>query len=356
MIVITMQHAASVKEISGVIKYLENHGLTLHITRNNSSTLIGIVDPAGHMLIEEMRGLSGVDHVEIVKKAFKLSSREFKNEKTVLTVGGSRIGSGEVTVMAGPCAVESREQLLETAHRVREGGATILRGGAFKPRSSPYSFQGLREKGLELLCEAREETGLAIVTEIVSIEHIGAVSEAADILQVGARNMQDFALLDALGKLRKPVLLKRGMMSTVEELLMSAEYLLASGNEQVILCERGIRTFEKYTRNTLDLAAIPNVSRLSHLPIIVDPSHAAGDRELVPPLALAAIAAGADGLIVEVHFDPETALCDGRQSLTVDQFRSMMEKVRTLGHAFGRKISEPGLAGVRPGSNNGRKE
>jgi 3-deoxy-7-phosphoheptulonate synthase len=304
MILITMKREATVKETSGVIKFLENHGLTPHITKSNSSTLIGIVQDAGTLLIEELRQLPGVETIEAVKKAFKLASREFKRDKTIVNVRGISIGGKEITIMAGPCAVESRKQLLDTAQRVRDAGAKVLRGGAYKPRSSPYSFQGLREKGLELLAEAREKTGLAIVTEIISPTLIDIVSETADILQVGARNMQNFALLDELGKLRKPVLLKRGMMSTMEELLMSAEYLLASGNEQVILCERGIRTFEKYTRNTLDLAAIPIVSRLSHLPIIVDPSHAAGDRELVPSLSAAAIAAGADGLIVEVHIDP----------------------------------------------------
>lgn len=338
MIVITMKSDAMVKETSGIIKFIENHGLTPHLSRRNSSMLIGIVEEDGALLIEELKQLAGVEKVEVVKKAFKLASREFKSEKTVVNVAGLRIGGNEVTIMAGPCAVESREQLLDTAFMVKEAGAKVLRGGAFKPRTSPYSFQGLGEKGLELLAEAREKTGLAIVTEIVSISHIPIVSEVADILQVGARNMQNFALLNALGKNRKPVLLKRGMMSTMEELLMSAEYLLASGNERVILCERGIRTFEKYTRNTLDLACIPVVSNLSHLPIIADPSHAAGERSLVPPLSAAAIAAGADGLIVEVHRDPDSALSDGQQSLTFDGFKAMMDQLRRIAVAMGRAL------------------
>lgn len=333
-----MKQEASVKETSAVIKFLENHGLTPHLTKSNSSMLIGIVQDTGTLLIEELRKLAGVEKVEAVKKAFKLASREFRREKTIVIVRGIRIGGKEITVMAGPCAVESRDQLLDTACRVRDSGAKVLRGGAFKPRSSPYSFQGLGEKGLELLAEAREKTGLAIVTEILSPEHLEIVSGVADILQVGARNMQNFALLDTLGKIRKPILLKRGMMSTMEELLMSAEYLLASGNDQVILCERGIRTFEKYTRNTLDLAAIPIISRLSHLPIIVDPSHAAGDREIVPSLSAAAIAAGADGLIVEVHIDPDSALCDGLQSLRVEQFDALMTRIQAIAVAMGREI------------------
>jgi 3-deoxy-7-phosphoheptulonate synthase len=339
MIVITMKHDAAVKETSGVIKFIENHGLTPHLSRRNSSMLIGIVEEDGALMLEELKQLSGVEKVEVVKKAFKLASREFKAEKTIVNVGGGLgIGGKEIVIMAGPCAVESREQILDTAFMVKEAGAKVLRGGAFKPRTSPYSFRGLGEKGLELLAEAREKTGLAIVTEIVSVSHIPIVSEMADILQVGARNMQNFALLDALGKIRKPILLKRGMMSTMEELLMSAEYILASGNDRVILCERGIRTFEKYTRNTLDLACIPVVSKLSHLPIIVDPSHAAGERTLVPPLAAASIAAGADGLIVEVHRDPDAALSDGQQTMTIEGFRSMMDQIRKIAFALGREI------------------
>jgi len=333
-----MKKDATVRETSGVIKLIENHGLIPHLTRSDASMLIGIVEESGTISVEELKKLPGVEKVEVVRKAFKLTSREFKRERTVVEVGEVRIGGEQIVVMAGPCAVESREQLLDTAYMVKEAGARILRGGAYKPRTSPYSFQGLGEKGLELLAEAREKTGLAVVTEVISPAHIGIVSEVADILQVGARNMQNFALLDALGKTRKPVLLKRGMMSTIEELLMSAEYLLASGNERVILCERGIRTFEKYTRNTLDLACIPIVTKLSHLPVIVDPSHASGDRELVPPLAAAAIAAGADGLIVEVHRDPESALCDGLQSLRGEDFGFMMETIGRIAEAVGRKL------------------
>jgi len=340
MLLITMKKKAMVKQISAVIKYLENHSLTPHITRSNNSMLIGIVQDTDSLLIAELGDLPGVESVGVVKKAFKLASRDFKNDKTIVTVRGVEIGGDEIVVIAGPCAVESREQLLETAYRVRDGGARFLRGGAYKPRSSPYSFQGLGEKGLDLLAEAREKTNLGIVTEVVSPAQIDIVARTADILQVGARNMQNFALLDALGKMRKPVLLKRGMMSTIEELLMSAEYLLASGNDQVILCERGIRTFEKYTRNTLDFAIVPLVHRLSHLPIILDPSHAAGDRELVPPLAASALAAGADGLIIEVHIDPDNALCDGLQSLRAEEFSTLMHHFRKIARAMGRDIFE----------------
>jgi 3-deoxy-7-phosphoheptulonate synthase len=338
MILITMKKNAKVKEMSGVIKFLENQGITPHMTKSAQTMLIGIIQGAGTLLLEELNELPGIDTVGAVKKAFKLTGREFKKDKTVVNVRGISIGGKEITVMAGPCAVESREQLLDTACRVRDAGAKILRGGAFKPRSSPYSFQGLGEKGLELLEEAREKTGLAIITEVISPSHIDVVKKTADIMQVGARNMQNFALLDALGKIKKPVLLKKGMMSTMEELLMSAEYLLANGNDQVILCERGIRTFEKYTRNTLDLASIPIVSKLSHLPIIVDPSHAAGDRDLVPPLSAAAIAAGADGLIVEVHIDPDSALCDGLQSLRPEGFADLMDQLRKIAPTLDREV------------------
>ncbi|MBI4564910.1 MAG: 3-deoxy-7-phosphoheptulonate synthase [Planctomycetes bacterium] len=267
-----------------------------------------------------------------------LVGRERKPADTVVRVNGIAIGEGTFTVMAGPCAVESLEQTLETARRVKKAGAHLLRGGAFKPRTSPYSFQGLGSKGLEILTRAKKETGLAIVTEVMSAEDVPMVALVADILQIGARNMQNFNLLDACGRQSKPVLLKRGLMSTIEELLLSAEYILSRGNPHVILCERGVRTFEKYTRNTLDLSIVPVVKKLSHLPIIVDPSHAAGIRDYVPALSRASVAVGADGLLVEVHPRPERAKCDGSQSLTPDGFDRLMKTLRPIARAVGKKL------------------
>jgi 3-deoxy-7-phosphoheptulonate synthase len=267
-------------------------------------------------------------------------SREFRPQNTVVNVNGVAVGGPEFVVMAGPCAVENRDQVLTAARAVKGAGASILRGGAFKPRTSPYSFQGLGEEGLKILLAAKRETGLPVVTEVISPELVPLVSEYADVLQIGARNMQNYALLEAVGKTRKPVLLKRGMMSTVEELLMAAEYVLSNGNQQVILCERGIRTFENSTRNTLDISAVPVIKRNSHLPIIVDPSHAAGHTEFVSALALAAVAAGADGLIVEVHPCPETAWCDGVQSLSIETFNEMMAGIRAIAAAVGRPLRE----------------
>lgn len=253
-------------------------------------------------------------------------------------MNGVRLGAKEIPVMAGPCAVESHKQILETALKVKEAGATILRGGAFKPRTSPYSFQGLKEKGLEILAEVKEKTGLSIVTEVMAPEHVPLVGEVADILQIGTRNMQNYALLEAAGKYNKPVLLKRGMMATLEEFLMAAEYILSNGNSKIILCERGIRTFETYTRNTLDLTAIPLLNQLSHLPVCVDPSHATGSRNLIIPVSKAAVAAGADGLLVEVHPHPEKALSDGAQSLNLEEFSRLMEELRPVAEAVKRRI------------------
>jgi len=261
-----------------------------------------------------------------------------KPDATIVNVNGIEIGSSEIIVIAGPCAVESREQLFETARSVRDGGARILRGGAFKPRSSPYSFQGLGEEGLILLRQIRKETGLPVVTEVMDTRQVELVASYADMLQVGSRNMQNFPLLKEVGMCRKPVLLKRGMMATIEEFLQAAEYILNAGNEQVILCERGIRTFETSTRNTLDLSAVPMLKRLSHLPVIVDPSHGTGLRWMVPPMAKAAIACGADGLIMEVHYNPEKALCDGHQSLSIDEFDLLMSDLRKIAFAVGREI------------------
>ncbi len=272
--------------------------------------------------------------------SYKLVSREYKSEDTIIKVGGVVLGGKEIMVMAGPCAVESEEQLLETAHAVKKAGAKILRGGAFKPRSSPYSFQGLAEVGLKMLTKARRETGLLIVTEVVATEDVGLVSHYSDILQVGARNMQNFPLLKAVGQTGKPVLLKRGPAASLEEFLLAAEHILVTGNQQVILCERGIRTFETMTRNTLDISAIPLIKRLSHLPVIVDPSHSGGDWQLVPALSRAALAAGADGLLVEVHPEPAQALCDGAQSLTLPNFQKLLQELVPLAEVMGRCLSE----------------
>lgn len=279
-----------------------------------------------------------IDKVVFVQEPYKKANRLFHPHDTHIKVGKETIGGNKLSIMAGPCSVESREQILSIAKSVKKAGAGFLRGGAFKPRTSPYSFQGLKDEGLELLKYARQQTGLPIVTEIMSTEYIDEYVENVDIIQVGARNMQNFELLKQLGKTRKPILLKRGLSSTVEELLMSAEYILLGGNDNVILCERGIRTFENYTRNTLDLSAIPAIKKLSHLPVIVDPSHSTGMWWMVEPMAMAAVAAGADGLIIEVHNDPENALCDGNQSIKPEKFTLLMEKLKLIAQAVGREI------------------
>lgn len=268
-------------------------------------------------------------------------SRKTKTDDTIVTVNGVRVGGPEIVIIAGPCAVESREQLFQTARSVREGGANILRGGAFKPRSSPYNFQGMGEEGLKLLSIISKETGLPVVTEVMDTRQVELVASYADILQIGSRNMQNFPLLKEAGMCRKPILLKRGMMATIEEFLLAAEYILSQGNDQVILCERGIRTFETSTRNTLDLSAVPMLKRLTHLPVIIDPSHGTGIRWMVPPMAKAAVAVGADGLIMEVHYKPEEALCDGHQSLSLDEFSGLMTDLRKIAQAVGREISLP---------------
>jgi 3-deoxy-7-phosphoheptulonate synthase len=304
-----------------------------------------VVDARQGADFSQIESVPGVEQVVPITKAYKMVSREFHPQNTIVNVNGVAVGGDRFVVMAGPCAVENRDQVMTAARAVRDGGASILRGGAFKPRTSPYSFQGLGEEGLRILLAAKRETGLPVVTEVISPDLVPLVSEYADMLQIGARNMQNYALLEACGKIRKPVLLKRGMMSTVEELLMAAEYILSNGNQQVILCERGIRTFENATRNTLDISAVPVIKRNSHLPIIVDPSHAAGHTDFVIPLALAAVAAGADGIIVEVHPCPETAWCDGVQSLSLDKFEEMMEKIRVLADAMGRSLPAVTRAG-----------
>ncbi|MFL5376507.1 MAG: 3-deoxy-7-phosphoheptulonate synthase [Myxococcales bacterium] len=313
-------------------------GFTPHAIEGAGRTAIGITGNKGPVDPGHFRLMEGVADCIPVTAPYKLVSREVKHDDTVVDVAGVPIGGREIVVMAGPCAVESEQQILAAARGVRKSGASLLRGGAFKPRTSPYDFQGLRQKGLELLEKAREETGLKVVTEVKDTETLALVAEKADLLQVGARNMQNFSLLEAVGDLRKPVLLKRGMSSTIKELLMAAEYIVSRGNKQVVLCERGIRTFETMTRNTLDLNAVPMLKSLSHLPVVVDPSHGIGIRSAVLPMARAAVAAGADGLIIEVHPDPDRALSDGMQSLDLAGFETLMREVSKIAAAVGRSL------------------
>lgn len=338
--IIVMKPGASVREVGAVLKQIEAHGFKPHLSKGEETTVIGVIGDERKLDGANFTTLPGVDRVIPILKPYKLASRDFKKKNTVVRVGDRAIGGGTFTIMAGPCAVESLEQTLECARRVRKAGAHVLRGGAYKPRTSPYSFQGLGPKGLEILAQARRETGLPIITEVMAVEDVARVAEVADILQIGARNMQNFNLLDAMGRQEKPVLLKRGLSSTIEEWLLCAEYILSRGNPNVILCERGIRTFEKATRNTLDIAAVPVVRSLSHLPIIIDPSHATGIREFVPPLARAAVAAGADGVLIEVHPHPEKALCDGPQSLTPEMFEKLVGELRTLARVMGLEIQK----------------
>ena len=337
--IIVMKAGAAQEHIDRVFEKVQELGFRVHPIYGELRTVIACVgDERGKYRLQALETLDGVENVVPILKPFKLASREWNESRTSITIPAPNksslspvvIGNGTIVVMAGPCSVESREQILLSAELVKKAGAKILRGGAFKPRTSPYAFQGLEEEGLKLLAEAREKTGLLIITEVITPTDVPLVADYADILQVGARNMQNFALLKDIGKLKKPVLLKRGQSSTLKELLMSAEYIMSQGNEQVILCERGIRTFEEYTRNTCDLSAVPALKELSHLPVIVDPSHGTGVRSLVTPLAKAAIAVGADGLIIEMHPHPETAFSDGAQSLTPEQFGTLMDWVRKL--------------------------
>lgn len=336
--VIVMKSNATIKQASAVIQEVSRLGFKPHLSKGAKRTIIGLVGNGHSVAEKDLMVLPGVEDVVRITSPFKLASREFRVDSTVISVNGVEIGGKVLVIMAGPCAVESREQIIESAEAVAKAGASILRGGAFKPRTSPYSFQGLKEKGLELLREAADMTQLAVVTEVMTPHDVNLVASYADILQIGARNMQNYSLLEAVGKTTKPVLLKRGLMSTVEELLMSAEYILSNGNPNVILCERGIRTFEKSTRNTLDISAVPFIKDHSHLPIIVDPSHAAGKRSLVARMARAAVAAGADGLIVEVHPHPERALSDGSQSLHIPEFFAMMTDLCKVARAVGRDV------------------
>jgi len=336
--VVVMTRNASEKQINSTIKRLEQAGFQIHLSRGVERTIIGAIGNRALAADLCLEAMDGVEKVVPIMEPYKLASRSFKQEDTIIQVGDITIGGETIQIMAGPCAVESREQLLESARLVKEAGATILRGGAYKPRTSPYAFQGLELKGLEMLLEAREVTGLYIVTEVMDTRTVSVIAEYADILQIGARNMQNFTLLKELASVNKPVLLKRGFSATIEEWLMAAEYIMAGGNSQVILCERGIRSYDTYTRNILDLCAIPVIKHLSHLPVIVDPSHAIGKWRFVPAMARASLAAGADGLLIEVHPNPQEALCDGPQSLTPKNFIALMNDLRKMTAMTGKKL------------------
>jgi 3-deoxy-7-phosphoheptulonate synthase len=343
---IVMRHGAPEEDVRRVVATIEEMGYQARPMPGKQRTTVGLVGNDGRVDGSRLAALSGVQEIIHVTKPYKQVSREWKPDSTVIRLpGGLTVGGDEVIVMAGPCSVESERQILEAARVVREAGATVLRAGAFKPRSSPYSFQGLGRAGLKLLGRARAETGLLIVTEAMDGEGMDWVAEVADIIQIGARNMQNYSLLKHAGRAGKPILLKRGLSATIQELLLSAEYILAEGNPNVILCERGVRGFDPATRNLFDLSAIPVVHGLSHLPIIADPSHGTGHRDMVIPMARAAVAAGADGLLVEVHPSPDRALSDGAQSLYPEQFDRMMKEIRLIAEAIGRRVAEP--AGVR---------
>jgi len=342
VMIVVMKPDALVSEIGSVIAKVETLGLKPRPSRGAEQTIIGVIGMTGddqESALREIEQMPGVAELAPISTSFKLVNREFRAEPTIVKANGVSIGGEEFILMAGPCAVETREQMISTARAVRDAGARVLRGGAFKPRTSPYSFQGLGEEGLRILRDAREETGLAIVTEVISPGLVPLVARYADILQIGARNMQNYALLESVGETRKPVLLKRGMMSTIEELLLAAEYIVSRGNSQVMLCERGIRTFEKATRNTLDISAVAVIKESCHLPVIVDPSHSTGHRAYVPAVAKAAVAAGADGIIIEVHPSPEDACSDGPQSLRFNEFRELMDELRPIAAAVGRWIA-----------------
>jgi 3-deoxy-7-phosphoheptulonate synthase len=338
---VVMARSATEAEILGVKSHILGEGMTPYDHAGADRIVIAVVGDVGPRraeLMSRLGALPGVETITPISRPFKLTSREFRPEDTVVRVLDAAIGDGGLTVMAGPCSVESRDQLFETAEAVKAAGATILRGGAFKPRTSPYSFQGLGVEALRYLAEARDRTGLPTITEVMEPNQVDIVAEYVDILQVGARNMQNYSLLNAVGRVARPVMLKRGFGATIEELLMAAEYIVAAGNPNVILCERGIRTFETATRNTFDISAIPVVKKLSHLPIVADPSHGAGRRDMVAPMARAAVAAGADGLIIEVHCDPDHALSDGAQSMFPAQFDRLMAELRIIAPAIGRSI------------------
>jgi 3-deoxy-7-phosphoheptulonate synthase len=337
--IVVMKQGAAPERIEAVVKRVEEMGYKVHLSRGEARTIVGIIGADDYKIHQDsFLAMDGVENVVRIMQPFKLASRDFVEGNSCIDVNGAKIGGEQIAVFAGPCSVESREMILETAHMVKEAGATFLRGGAFKPRSSPYSFQGLGEEGLQYLAEAREQTGLPIITEVMSPDEVEVVGEYTDIFQVGARNTQNYSLLKALSKTSKPVFVKRGMSTTIQELLMSAEYVLSGGNMQVMVCERGIRTFEPYTRFTFDVNAIPAIKELSHLPVIADPAHGTGKWELVGAIAKAAVAAGADGLMIEVHPDPSKAWSDGAQSLSPKRFTRLMQELRAVAEAVGRKM------------------
>jgi 3-deoxy-7-phosphoheptulonate synthase len=335
-----MKAEATPDQIASVVEKIETGGWKAHLSQGTERTIIGVVGNIRTVNREQFLLMAGVENIVPISRPFKIASREFIPENSVFDVNGVSVGGKDLTIIAGPCAVEDRVQMLEVAHAVREAGAQMLRGGAFKPRTSPYAFRGLGEAGLELLAEARQATGLPVVTEAMTPEQVPLVAQYADVIQIGARNMQNFGLLDAAGESQKPVLLKRGMSATIEEFLMAAEYILSNGDRQVILCERGIRTFETLTRNTTDINAIPALKSLTHLPVFLDPSHSTGNWQFVAPVARAGIAAGADGLILEVHPNPEKALSDGMQSLKPERFAELVKEVRALAGILGRGVPE----------------
>ena len=339
--VVIMNADATQADIEGVISAIEEKGLEAKVMEGAHQKIVGVIGDKTKLAATPLDAMHGVETTVAISKSYKRASREFHPAATVVDIRGIKIGDGTPVVMAGPCAVESREQLMETAQLVKEGGAQFIRGGAYKPRTSPYAFQGLEEEGLKYLAEAREKTGLAVVTEVTVVEAVDTVAAYADLLQVGARNMQNFGLLKAVGRAGKPVMLKRGLAATIDEWLNAAEYIMNEGNPNVILCERGIRTYETYTRNTFDISAIPAIKHLSHLPIIADPSHGTGKWRMIKPVSLASIAAGADGLIIEVHPNPARALSDGPQSLTPENYRDLMASVQKLSRFMKDEQIEP---------------
>ena len=336
--IIVLRPDATEEQQDHIIKKLKGLGLQVHISKGTERTILGAIGDEAILQSVPLEAIPGVEKVHPILKPYKLASRDFRKENTVIDVGSSQIGGNRIAAMAGPCAIENKTLLVEIAKEVKSAGANFLRGGAFKPRTSPYAFQGLEEEGLKYLAETRERVGLPVVTEVMDPRDIEMIVKYADVLQIGARNMQNFRLLKEVGLCKKPVLLKRGISATIKEWLMSAEYIMSGGNHQVILCERGIRTYETATRNTLDLSAIPVLKQMTHLPVVVDPSHAVGKWDLVAPMAKAAVAAGADGLIIEVHSNPEEALCDGEQSLKPKSFKQLMDELRPIAVAVGRTI------------------
>ena len=341
MDIIVLRPNATEEDLKRLVKKIEGHGLTVNISKGTERTIIGVIGDTSKISEEEedaIRVMRGVENVMRILKPFKLASREFKAADTIIKVRGKAIGGKKIQVIAGPCAVENKAMIINIAEKIKDAGASFLRGGAFKPRTSPYSFQGLGEEGLKYLSEAREKTGLPVVSELMDPREIEVILKYSDIVQIGARNMQNFKLLLEVGTCNKPVLLKRGLSATIKEWLMAAEYIMSKGNQSVILCERGIRTFETATRNTLDLSAVPILKQLTHLPVIVDPSHGVGKWDIVAPMAKAAIAAGADGLMIEVHTNPEEAMSDGEQSLKPSAFKKLMEELKPIAVAVGREI------------------